>query len=151
MAQTRHRRNSFVKVMSEDGRPLFVSLQPCANRKKKRKKNNLSNLPLALPELLLWKMRQFCRSCGDDRFKEGGREAIGRLRTRAFAVPCSACRWFLRNLGSTPFSDGYLWVLGLLMLQEFSCQRSMSRPRRRLTKRTRSGAPCATGCAETSS
>ena len=35
---------------------------------------------------------------------------------RAFIVPCSACLWFLRNLGSVPLSEGYLWVFGFLML-----------------------------------
>lgn len=34
----------------------------------------------------------------------------------AFIVPCRACLWFLRNLGSVPLSEGYLWVLGFLML-----------------------------------
>jgi len=36
--------------------------------------------------------------------------------TRAFMVPCRACLWFLRNLGSVPLSDGYLLVLGFLIL-----------------------------------
>jgi hypothetical protein len=40
-----------------------------------------------------------------------------RKRTNAFIVPCSACLWFLRNLGSVPLSDGYLEVFGFLMLQ----------------------------------
>ena len=35
--------------------------------------------------------------------------------TKAFIVPCRACLWFLRNLGSVPFRDGYRWVLGFLM------------------------------------
>lgn len=37
-------------------------------------------------------------------------------RTKAFIVPCSACLWFLRNLGSVPFRDGYLEVFGFLIL-----------------------------------
>jgi len=31
----------------------------------------------------------------------------------AFMVPWRACLWFLRNLGSVPLREGYLWVLGL--------------------------------------
>lgn len=42
------------------------------------------------------------------------RDIIG--RTSAFIVPCSACLWFLRNLGSVPLSEGYLCVLGFLIL-----------------------------------
>jgi hypothetical protein len=34
----------------------------------------------------------------------------------AFIVPCRACLWFLRNLGSVPFREGYLCVFGFLML-----------------------------------
>lgn len=37
-------------------------------------------------------------------------------QTKAFAVPCSACLWFLRNFGSVPFRDGYLEVFGFLIL-----------------------------------
>ena len=37
-------------------------------------------------------------------------------RTKAFIVPCRACLWFLRNLGSVPLRDGYLEVLGFLIL-----------------------------------
>ena len=37
-------------------------------------------------------------------------------RTRAFMVPCRACLWFLLNLGSVPLSEGYLCVLGFLIL-----------------------------------
>lgn len=36
--------------------------------------------------------------------------------TRAFIVPWRACLWFLRNFGSVPFKDGYLEVLGFLIL-----------------------------------
>ena len=36
--------------------------------------------------------------------------------TRAFMVPCNACLWFLRNLGSVPLSDGYRCVFGRLIL-----------------------------------
>ena len=36
-------------------------------------------------------------------------------RTKAFIVPCSACLWFLRNLGSVPFRDGYLEVFGFFI------------------------------------
>jgi hypothetical protein len=31
-------------------------------------------------------------------------------------VPCRACLWFLLNLGSVPLSEGYLCVLGFLIL-----------------------------------
>jgi hypothetical protein len=44
------------------------------------------------------------------------RAVLSGVRTRALAVPCSACLWFLRYLGSVPLSEGYLWVLGFLML-----------------------------------
>lgn len=51
------------------------------------------------------------------------RLAPGDSLTRALAVPCSACLWLRRNLGSVPFSDGYLEVLGFLILQDGSdCQ-----------------------------
>lgn len=36
--------------------------------------------------------------------------------TNAFSVPCSACLWFLRNLGSVPLREGYLCDFGFLML-----------------------------------
>jgi hypothetical protein len=32
-------------------------------------------------------------------------------------VPCKACLWFLRNLGSVPFKEGYLEVFGFLILR----------------------------------
>jgi hypothetical protein len=31
-------------------------------------------------------------------------------------VPCRACLWFLLNLGSVPLREGYLCVLGFLIL-----------------------------------
>jgi hypothetical protein len=34
-------------------------------------------------------------------------------------VPCRACLWFLRNFGSVPFNDGYLEVLGFLILEVY--------------------------------
>lgn len=34
----------------------------------------------------------------------------------ALIVPCSACLWFRRNLGSVPLSEGYRCVLGFLIL-----------------------------------
>jgi hypothetical protein len=37
-------------------------------------------------------------------------------------VPCRACLWFLLNLGSVPLSEGYLCVLGFLIL----CRESVS-------------------------
>ena len=37
-------------------------------------------------------------------------------RTKAFIVPCRACLWFRRNLGSVPLRDGYLLVFGFLIL-----------------------------------
>jgi len=68
---------------------------------------NLRVLTLALLDLLLQKLLAsifyFSRHA--------------RIRhTRAFMVPCRACLWFLRNLGSVPLSDGYLLVLGFLIL-----------------------------------
>lgn len=36
--------------------------------------------------------------------------------TNAFVVPWRACLWFRRNLGSVPFREGYLEVLGFLIL-----------------------------------
>jgi len=33
----------------------------------------------------------------------------------AFIVPCSACLWFLRNLGSVPLREGYRFVFGFLI------------------------------------
>lgn len=41
------------------------------------------------------------------------------VRTRALAVPWRACLWFLRNLGSVPLREGYLEVLGFLILQYY--------------------------------
>lgn len=37
-------------------------------------------------------------------------------QTSAFIVPCRACLWFLLNLGSVPFREGYLEVFGFLIL-----------------------------------
>ena len=43
-------------------------------------------------------------------------QSRGMLRTRALAVPWRACLWLRRNLGSVPFREGYLDVLGFLIL-----------------------------------
>ena len=70
-------------------------------------------------------------------------------------VPCRACLWFLRNLGSVPLSDGYLLLLGFLILYiggiasvtTFSPGDHLELVR----KRTRSCEPSSTGYAERSS
>jgi hypothetical protein len=80
--------------------------------------------------------------------------------TRAFAVPWSACLWFRLYLGSVPLREGYLDVFGFLILcvtrshirtphveEKDSTRGSWVGSRRR----TRCGAPCATGCVGTSS
>lgn len=59
-------------------------------------------------------------------------------------VPWRACRWFRRNLGSVPFREGYLEVLGFLILSD-SEQGWKSVLRGRLL--TRCGAPWPTGYA----
>jgi len=79
--------------------------------------------------------------------------SVALMHTNALAVPWSACLWFLRNLGSVPLSDGYLEVLGFLILRAIRQYRRRMQSTRPSTEMlvTRSGAPCATGCAETSS
>jgi len=61
------------------------------------------------------------------------------MRTNALAVPWRACLWFLRNLGSVPFSEGYLEVLGFLMLHSYPRQR-VRRARQSILSSGRDGA-----------
>ena len=70
--------------------------------------DNLCGLTLALTELLLVIVSRRTS------YGQGG--GGSGFSTRARAVPCRACLWFLRNLGSVPLSEGYLAVLGFLML-----------------------------------
>lgn len=83
-----------------------------------------------------------------------GKGQRGRGHTRALMVPCRACLWFRRNLGSVPLSEGYRCVLGFLILWcavQVSFQSHEYGIERAGGPRTRSCGSSSTGCAETSS
>lgn len=68
-------------------------------------------------------------------------------------VPWRACLWFRRNLGSVPLREGYLEVLGFLMLRGGVSETGtfLREISWKIERPTRYGEPCGSGCAETSS